>query len=150
MKTIYKFYSDYLTVGSLTKLMIGCSIFLVGCAAATSSIGLHTAPVTHYLLNEHTGSYCQGYADASIKGQCQSLIPVATNILDTRVIGNIYQQQITEPNRIASLIGIILRGDNLDYRATLLDNGLYSVPVNQQTNTVWSTLKRIDNNAHSD
>jgi len=148
MKAMLKVISTHLANNLVAKICIGSSIILTGCAA--SNLGLNTQPVTHYLVNKDTGAFCRGYADKETKGQCRSLIIVAANILESRVIGNIYQQPISEPNRVASVIDIILNGDHKDYSAQQLDNGLYSVPSNQQTDTVWRTLIKIENDVYSD
>lgn len=147
MKAILKVASTHLA-NNLAKVCIGSSIVLAGCAS--NNLGLNTQPVTHYLVNKDTGAFCRAYADKDIKGQCRSLLVVATSILESRVIENIYQQQITPPNRAASVIDIILQGDNKDYKAQQLENGLYSVPSNQQTDTVWRTLIKIENGVYSD
>ena len=146
MKAMRKNFSVYQPANILAKVMIGSSILLAGCAA---NLGLNTPPVTHYLVNTQTGAFCLGYADTEYKGQCQSLISLAINIVESKVIENIYQQQIEGPNRVSSAIKMITRGEHLDYRAQLLDSGLYSVPVNQQTNTVWRTLKKIEHDTYA-
>lgn len=147
MKAMLTIARTHLSANTLAKAMLGFSLFLTGCAQTT--LGINTAPVTHYLVNTDTGAYCRAYADTSAKGQCQSLISLASHILESKVIENIYQQPIEGPNRALSAINLIIRGDNIDYQSQLLDSGLYSVPVNQQTNTVWRTLKKIEHDTYS-
>jgi|GEM_PF-1065667 len=151
MKAILNIASANLVKNTLAKAVIAGSVILTGCASSSlSSLAINTAPVTNYLVNKDTGAFCRAYADKDVKGQCRSLVVVSTSILESRVIENIYQQQIIAPNRAASVIDIILHGDNRDYQAQRLDNGLYTVPSNQQTDTVWRTLIKIENNVYSE
>jgi hypothetical protein len=121
-----------------TSLIIG-SLLIAGCSIPKIDL----SPSTSYLLNPENGKFCAGYEELEKKGACQDLKQVAFNVFDTKEIENIYQQKISGSNRTASLIKIIIQGDNLDYQPTLLENGLYKLPINQQTNTVWRVLKKI-------
>ena len=120
--------------------------FLLLSACGLSNLKPNFATYDFYLLNMDTGAFCKGYNDPSININCRSLVPTNFHHFDVKVIENIYQQQITEPNRVLSLMTIMTAGDNLDYTAIQLEDGRYQLPKNQQTDTVWDVLIRIDNN----
>lgn len=130
-----------------TSLIIG-SLLIAGCSIP--KIDLNTSPATSYLLNSETGKYCIGYDELEKVGLCQDLLQVAFNVFDAKEIDNIYQQKISGNNRPSSLINIILNGDNIDYEPVRLENGLYQLPINQQTNTVWRVMKKITTLSKSD
>ncbi len=121
------------------KILMISSLIIVGCSIPKIDL----SPSTSYLLNPQSGKFCAGYDEPDRIGACQDLKQVAFNVFDVKEIENIYQQKISGTNRTSSLINILLNGDNLDYQATQLENGLYRLPINQQTATVWRVLKKI-------
>lgn len=124
------------------KTLVVGSLFLVGCNVA--GIKINTDTPNAYLLNPNTGAFCKGFLKNEKRSACVSLLPVAFHHAETREIENIYQQKIIGANRPAGMIKIMLNGENLDYQAKELESGIYKLPMNQQTNTVWRVLKRID------
>ncbi len=151
MKTHLSVSNTFLKSNLKLNLLIVSSLFLAGCSIP--KIDLNTAAADSYLLNSDTGKYCIGYAgkegEEDRKGVCQDLIQIAFNVFDAKEIENIYQQKISGPNRPVSLMNIILNGDNIDYQPTQLANGLYRLPINQQTNTVWRVMKNITTSSSS-
>ena len=141
MKTYLSVSNTFIKSNLKFNFLLLTSLLLAGCSIP--KIDLNTAAASSYLLNPDTGKYCIGYEDLEKKGVCQDLIQIAFNVFDAKEIENIYQQKISGPNRPISLINIILNGDNVDYQPTKLENGLYQLPINQQTNTVWRVMKKI-------
>ena len=121
------------------KILILSSVIIAGCSMPKIDL----SPSTSYLLNPENGKFCAGYDEPERKGACQDLKQVAFNVFDVKEIENIYQQKISGTNRTSSLINILIQGDNLDYKPTQLENGLYKLHINQQTATVWRVLKKI-------
>jgi hypothetical protein len=122
-------------------IIFSCILFS---ACSTPSLVNNSNSYDFYLLNAQTGAYCKGYNDAKIASSCLSIIPTNFYLHEVKVIENIYQQQIREPNRLASLMNILISGKNLDYQATPLGNARYQLPINQQTDTVWDVLEKVD------
>jgi hypothetical protein len=136
-----KFVSNYNNKLKISLILLS-SLILSACSSA--SFNFNSGPFDFYLLNTKTGSYCKRYLDEEIKGPCQNLVSTLIYPHETRVIENIYQQELDNRSKIGSLINIILRGDHLDYTATQIDNNIYRLPINQQTDTVWDVLDKTD------
>jgi len=130
----------------LTKLTIASSILLLS-ACGISNFKPNFEPSSHYTLNPENGAFCKGYdSDESLK-YCLGLIATNFNYIETTEIEDIYQEKIEGPNRVINLINIITQGKNLTYTSERLSNGLYKLPINKQTNTVWDVLYKLN---HSD
>ena len=149
MKLIFTAKNLLLKQGLLKGLFLLSTALLIS-ACGVSKLKPDFSEFSFYSLNPDTGYYCKGYDSDPAKKYCKSIIPTNFNHLETRVIENIYQQQVTEPNRVISLINIILSGENIDYKPVLLENGAYKLPITQQTDTVWDVIVKIDGLTHDD
>ncbi|MFT5705837.1 MAG: hypothetical protein ACI9ES_000106 [Oceanospirillaceae bacterium] len=136
--------SIFVQLSALNKLPLLLVTILLSACSVSSQL-LNNEPFNFYLLNSHTGSYCQGYENQELKGPCRSLTKTISHHQEVKVIENIYQQKITDPNRIGSLMGILLEGEHLTYQVTALEQeGVLQLPINQQTDTVWRVLVEMD------
>lgn len=129
--------------GSLARIsvvIIGGGV-IVGCALP--QLNIHTQKPNSYLLNPITGQYCEGFADKTISGNCQSLLAINFNAFQAKTIENVYQQKLVGTNRAAKLISIMLNSDDTNSQPQKLANDSYSLPANLKTNTVWEVLERI-------
>jgi len=130
----------------LTKLTITSSILLLS-ACGISNFKPNFEKPSHYTLNPENGSFCKRYdSDESLK-YCLSLIATNFSYIETTEIEEVYQEKVEGPNRVMNLINIIIQGNNLTYTSERLSNGLYKLPINEQTNTVWDVLFKLN---HSD
>jgi len=126
----------------LTKLTITSSILLLS-ACGISNFKPNFEKPSHYTLNPENGAFCKGYdSDDSLK-YCRSLIPTNFSHVETRKIEQVYQQDVEGPNRVMSLVNIIIAGENLNYTPIQLANGLYKLPINKQTDTVWDVIYKL-------
>lgn len=131
-------------LSTFSKLTLSSTVLLLS-ACGISDLKPNFKEFSYYLLNPNTGAFCKGYDAKDSNKHCKSLIVTNFNHLKSKTIESAYQQKITEPNRVTSLINIILSGDNITYTPTLLDDGYYKLPINKQTNSVWTVVSQLTN-----
>ncbi len=147
MNSISHFGLQHLKLGHLRLAgTIAASLLVSACSGV--NVSQLTKEFDYYWLDAGTGMYCKAFADPDLNKHCKSIVPTNFHSREVQVIENIYQQQITGPNRILSLMNIITSGDNLDYQPVQLANNIYQLPINQQTDTVWEVLIKIDRLTH--
>lgn len=124
-----------------TCLILSIGVFITGCTLP--KLAINTQPASSYLLNPNTAKFCEAYPEEALKGSCQDLLQVAFYPSETRGIEKIYQQKISGANKAASLIKMMLEGEQIAYQPQQLADGNYRLPINEQTKTVWRALTRI-------
>jgi hypothetical protein len=124
------------------KLTLTSSILLLS-ACGISDFKPNFEKFSFYTLNPESGAFCKRYdSDENLK-YCRSIIPTNFSHIETRKIENVYLQDVVGPNRVMSLVNIITAGENLTYTPVQLANGLYKLPINEQTNTVWDVIFKL-------
>lgn len=141
MKTVY---AQPNLLGKPHKTALALITCVVLSACSSSSLISNSGPFEFYLLNTQTGAYCKGYTDQDIKGPCHSLLSTVIFAQHTKAIEEIYQQELSDRTKIGNLINVILRGKNLEYPIARVAKYMYRLPINQQTDTVWDVLEKIE------
>ncbi|MEH6445317.1 MAG: hypothetical protein V7784_15590 [Oceanospirillaceae bacterium] len=141
MKSIFTKLS---TLNKLPLLLV--TVLLSACSISPQL--LNNEPFSFYILNSQTGLFCKGYTNQELKGVCKSLTQTVHHHHEVKAIENIYQQKIKQPNRVGSLIGILLKGEHANYKVTAFENeSVFQLPINQQTDTVWRVLLEISSSS---
>ncbi len=129
-------------LSTFSKLTLSSTVLLLS-ACGISDLKPNFEEFSYYTLNPESGAFCKRYdSDENLK-YCRSVIPTNFSHIETRKIELVYQQDVVGPNRVMSLINIITAGENLTYTPARLANGLFKLPINEQTDTVWDVIFKL-------
>ncbi len=96
---------------------------------------------SYYVVDLKDYSLCLGDT-----GVCQNLTTITNSPYKAEAIEALYQQKVSGPNYRGSLLKMMLRPQDKSYTVEKISNDgrYYKLPINEKTQTVWDTLKRIN------
>ncbi|MBN0987053.1 hypothetical protein [Amphritea pacifica] len=127
----------------ITALLI--TLALTGCMDSISKLS-EPVDTSYYTVDLKDYEYCRGNTK-----QCLSMTLIGTGLPYFKPIEEAYSQKLSGKNSLKALIHMLLTSENAKYPIVKdSENGrYYRLGANKQTDTVWKTLKHIEESLYN-
>lgn len=123
----------------ITVLSLLSALVLSGCLKTEGLLQRDPTAKQYYKLDTQELRVCRGETS-----KCYALAPIASARTVLRPFEEKYGQRVAGPNYPVNFARMLLAPPNNSYTAERIDEGrFYHLPINDYTDTAWSTLDAV-------